>query len=287
MRGLRYVLCDVFTNRPLTGNALAVFTDARGVPDETMGALARELNLSEATFITPAESGGTARVRIFTPRQEIPFAGHPILGSAAVLAAPLERESIVLETGIGHVEVVLRRPATGSVEAAFSRPVPDQAGEIDEALLARALRLPAPAVSLDVYDVGLRHLVVVVANAEELRSLQPDLAELARLACDTIEVCVAQGETVELRVFAPKHGVAEDPATGSAVGPVLWHLHRHGTVAMGATVVVRQGDHLGRPSRLIGRLHQRGVRPEVEVAGAVVTVARGEFRVEGLTGRAH
>src|SRR6185369_7300571 len=110
MRALRYELCDVFTDRPLTGNALAVFTDAGGLDDATMQALAREMNLSETTFVLPPTTADAdARIRIFTPAVELPFAGHPTLGSAVVLAAPLRRELIRLETGRGIVPVRLTR----------------------------------------------------------------------------------------------------------------------------------------------------------------------------------
>ena len=121
----RYVVADVFTDRPLTGNPLAVFTDGRGLDDETMQRVARELNLSETVFVFPAEQGGTARIRIFTPLQELPFAGHPTLGTAFVLGLPLQRGVIELETGVGTVPVVLERDSRGGI--AFGRmtqPVP-------------------------------------------------------------------------------------------------------------------------------------------------------------------
>src|SRR5215216_7970526 len=107
MPTFRYVVADVFTDTPLEGNGLAVFTDARELPEETLQPLARELNLSETVYVYPAENGGHARIRIFTPMDELPFAGHPVLGTAFVLAAPLQLPTIVLETGIGNVPIVL------------------------------------------------------------------------------------------------------------------------------------------------------------------------------------
>src|SRR5687767_590427 len=103
MRTLRYVVCDVFTDRPLTGNQLAVFTDARGLSDEAMQALACEMNFSETTFVFPAEKGGAARIRIFTPAREVPFAGHPTLGTAFVIGGPVQLDVISLETERGIV----------------------------------------------------------------------------------------------------------------------------------------------------------------------------------------
>src|SRR6266576_279270 len=106
MQTYRYVVVDVFTDRPLAGNQLAVFTDARGLDAETMQALAREINYSESTFVLPAETGGHAKMRIFTPTQELPFAGHPTLGTAFVLAGPLQLLEIRLETAAGIVPVL-------------------------------------------------------------------------------------------------------------------------------------------------------------------------------------
>src|ERR671922_2484423 len=109
MANLRYVVIDVFTDTPLTGNQLAVFTDARDIPEERLQPLARELNFSETVFVYPAEGDGHARIRIFTPTAELPFAGHPVLGTAFVLAAPLQLSEIRLETGVGIVPIALER----------------------------------------------------------------------------------------------------------------------------------------------------------------------------------
>src|SRR6185312_3300856 len=124
MRTFRYVVADVFTDTPLAGNPLAVFTDGRGLDDEEMQRLARELNLSETVFVLSPESGGHARIRIFTPVQEIPFAGHPTLGTAFVLAAPLQLIEIRLETGSGIVPVVLEREGARIIFGWMEQPIP-------------------------------------------------------------------------------------------------------------------------------------------------------------------
>src|SRR3989441_5484676 len=125
MSTLRYVVADVFTDTALTGNQLAVFTDGREVDDETMQRLAREMNFSETVFVLPAEAGGHARIRIFTPSSELPFAGHPVLGSAFVLAAPLQLGEIRLETGSGVVPVTLEREGARIVFGWMRQPVPE------------------------------------------------------------------------------------------------------------------------------------------------------------------
>src|SRR5919202_1141966 len=125
MQTLRYVVADVFTDRSLAGNQLAVFTDGRDVDDQTMQALARELNLSETVFVLPAENGGHPRIRIFTPVTELPFAGHPVLGSAFVLGAPLQLGEIRLETGAGVVPVVLEREGARITFGWMAQPIPE------------------------------------------------------------------------------------------------------------------------------------------------------------------
>src|SRR6266496_578424 len=121
---LRYVVADVFTDTPLTGNQLAVFTDGREVDDETMQSLAREMNFSETVFVLPPEGDGHARIRIFTPVSEVPFAGHPTLGSAFVLAGPLQLDEIRLETGNGVVPVRLEREGARIVFGRMAQPLP-------------------------------------------------------------------------------------------------------------------------------------------------------------------
>src|SRR3989440_11225115 len=121
---LRYVVADVFTDTPLTGNQLAVFTDGREVDDETMQKLAKEMSFSETVFVLPAADGAHARIRIFTPVTELPFAGHPVLGSAYVLAAPMQLGEIRLETGAGVVPIVLDREGARITFGWMSQPVP-------------------------------------------------------------------------------------------------------------------------------------------------------------------
>src|SRR5436309_10440368 len=122
---LRYVVADVFTDVPLAGNQLAVFTDGRGVDDETMQKLAREMSFSETVFVLPPEAGGHARIRIFTPAAELPFAGHPVLGSAFVLGAPLQLVEIRLETGAGVISVTLEREGARIIFGRMQQPIPN------------------------------------------------------------------------------------------------------------------------------------------------------------------
>jgi trans-2,3-dihydro-3-hydroxyanthranilate isomerase len=281
MRRYRYVVCDVFTDRPLTGNQLAVFTDARELPEELLQPLAREMNFSESVFVYPPTGDGHVRIRIFTPVVEVAFAGHPTLGSAFVLGGPLQLHEIHLETGAGVVPVRLEREAARIVFGWMSQPLPTVEPYEDGPGLLAALGVDRSELPVEVYDNGLQHVFVCLASPGEVAALKPDLARLAELpgllGCNCFAGSGTQWKT---RMFAPSGGVPEDPATGSAAGPLAVHLVRHGRVPPGEEIEISQGEEIGRPSKLHARVE--GTPDEidrVEVGGSAVIVARGEFRL--------
>lgn len=267
MHRAAYRVVDVFTDRPLTGNALCVITDP--VDDELMGPIAREMNLSETTFVTRQQRtgarGGTYDVRIWTPGGELPFAGHPTLGTAFVL-------------GPGHW-TQRSAGATVEVEASTSGAVMIQPDPVFTEVYpeggASALGLEASAVPKAwVAEVGgMRHLLLPMVALDALR---PNMAALSAAARDVgaVGVCPmarVDDTTLHIRVFLPATSIPEDPATGSAAGPVgilarrLW-----GTAE---DVTIRQGDEMGRPSRM--EVH--AATGEVRVGGAVTDVAEGRL----------
>ena len=279
MTRLRYVHVDVFTDRPLEGNQLAVFTDARGLDGETMQALALELGFSESVFVLPAEQGGTVRIRIFTPRRELPFAGHPVLGAAWVLAAPLQRGVIELETGRGIVPVELERDESGAISfGRMEQPIPGVEPYGDADALLDALGVAGSRVPVETYDNGPRFTYVVLDSEEQVRALDPDLKALQAL--DVAVCCTAgSGAGWKTRMFAPSLGVAEDPATGSAAGPLACHACRHGLAEWGTWLEISQGAEIGRPSTLFALAEGTdGAIERVACGGRAVVVARGEFR---------
>jgi trans-2,3-dihydro-3-hydroxyanthranilate isomerase len=277
----RYVVADVFTDTPLQGNQLAVFTDAREIPEERLQRLAREMNFSETVFVYPAEADGHARIRIFTPKDELPFAGHPVLGSAFILGSPLQLPEIRLETGAGVVPVVLERDEDRIVFGRMQQPVPTvEAFPAHDELLA-ALGVERSELSVELYDLGIRHVYVALASEEAVAALEPDLGALTRLTGIVGVNCFAgSGQRWKTRMFAPADGVPEDPATGSAAGPLAVHLARHERIAFGEEIEISQGAEIGRPSTLYARVEGTAERVErVEVGGSAVIVARGEFRL--------
>jgi trans-2,3-dihydro-3-hydroxyanthranilate isomerase len=281
VRTLRYVVADVFTDTPLAGNPVAVFTDARELEPEEMQRLAREMNLSESVFALPAEADGHARIRIFTPGVELPFAGHPTLGTAFVLGQPMQLVEIRLETGMGVVPVVLEREGPRIVFGRMAQPLPswEPFGE-PEALLA-ALRVERSELPIELYDNGARHVYVALGSEGEVAALRPDFGALSDLRAVLGTNCFAGSRARwKTRMFAPAGGVAEDPATGSAAGPLAVHLARHGRIGFGEEIEISQGAEIGRPSTLYARADGSAEQLErVEVGGNAVIVARGEFRL--------
>jgi len=276
---LRYVVADVFTDTPLTGNQLAVFTDGRDVDDELMQKLAKEMNYSESVFVLPAESDGHARIRIFTPVTELPFAGHPVLGSAYVLAGPMQLGEIKLETQAGVIPIVLEREGASITFGWMRQPVPEHGpfaeAEAVEELLGFHSQLP-----VELYHQGPGFAYFEVESKEELGALSPDFAALARITDYGISCFAGSGTSWKTRMFAPTSGVPEDPATGSAAGPLAMHLARHGRIAFGDEIEISQGDEVGRPSKLFARVTGTPEQTEaIEVGGSAVIVARGEFRL--------
>ena len=272
----RYVFADVFTDVAFAGNQLAVFTDARDIPDEQLQPLAREINFSETVYVYPAVGDGHARIRIFTPTLELPFAGHPVLGTAFVLAGPLQLEELHLETGAGVVPIRLERDGSRVVFGWMQQPaVAAEPYDRADELLA-LLGVEQSGLPVELYRQGPGHVYVELESPDVVAELRPDLPALLELSPYGTDCFARDGERWKSRVFVPAHGVGEDPATGSAAGPLALHLARHERIGYGDEIEIRQGIELGRPSTLYAVARSP---EEAEVGGSAVIVARGEFRL--------
>jgi trans-2,3-dihydro-3-hydroxyanthranilate isomerase len=278
MPTLRYVVADVFTAIPLTGNQLAVFTDAREIDAELMQRLAQEVGFSETTFVLPPERGGHARIRIFNPWSEMPFAGHPTLGTAFVLAAPLQLGAIVLETDAGLVEVTLERDSSGRIDfGRMLQPIPEVQPFAETDALFAALGVSGSELPVELYDNGARHVLVTVASEDMVSALAPEPSAIAWFEVTGVNCFAGSGGRWKTRMFWP---AGEDAATGSAAGPLVCHLCRHGVVPWDTEIEIAQGVEIGRPSTLYARAEGRGTKIGlVEVGGRAIVVARGEFRL--------
>ena len=276
MPSLRFVIADVFTDVPFAGNQLAVFTDAREIPEERLQPLAREINFSETVFVYPAAGDGHARIRIFTPARELPFAGHPVLGTAFVLGGPLQLDELWLETGAGVVPVRLERDGSRIVFGWMRQPMVEAEGYEQADDLFSVLGVEKSGLPVELYRQGPGHVYIELDSPGAVAALRPNTDALLELS-PYGTVCFARdGEGWKARVFVPAHGVGEDPATGSAAGPLALHLVRHGRIDFGDEIEIHQGAEIGRPSTL----HAVARSPEeVEVGGSAVVVARGEFRL--------
>jgi trans-2,3-dihydro-3-hydroxyanthranilate isomerase len=276
MATFRYVVADVFTDVPLAGNQLAVFTDAREIPEEQLQPLARELNLSETVFVYPGSGAGQVRIRIFTPVMELPFAGHPILGTAFVLAGPLSLEAIHLETEAGVVPVRLERDGSRIVFGWMRQPpFTHEPYERADELLA-LLGVEESGLPVELYRQGPGHVLIELASPAAVAALRPYFGALKELSPFGTGCFARDGDVWKYRSFVPNHGIDEDPATGSAAGPLALHLARHGRIAFGDEIEIRQGAEIGRPSTLYAVARSA---EEIEVGGSAVVVARGEFRL--------
>ncbi|MEP6937371.1 MAG: PhzF family phenazine biosynthesis protein [Chthoniobacterales bacterium] len=304
MRRLNYHLVDVFTDRAFGGNPLAVFTEGEGIPDAIMQSIAKELNLSETTFVLPPRNPeNDFQVRIFTPASELPMAGHPTIGTAFVLARegmvkPLDRDTtIVFEEGVGPIPVSItwRDRAPGFIE--MRQPLP-QFGAIfsDADATAEMLSIDARDIReanlpIQVVSCGVPYLFVPVSTVAAMNRIRfrLDLWEKRLRGAPAEDVFVFSRETqfpgsdVHSRMFAPAFGISEDPATGSASGPLGCYLVRHEVIPSDGELrcVSEQGIEIGRPSFIKIRIaHRAHEITEVRVGGTCHYMGAGTLELD-------
>lgn len=274
-----YVVVDAFAREPLTGNPVAVFFDAADLPADLMQRIAREMNLSEVTFVLPPENGGDARIRIFTPVNELPFAGHPLLGTAVAVSRALRKDRLRLETAMGVIPLEVAEDG-GAAAVRMRQPVPNWQPYEHTAELLAALGVESSTVPVDIYRNGPRHVFVGLPSVGALSALEPDHRALARFPDMAANCFAGSGTRWRTRMFSPAYGVVEDAATGSAAGPLAIHAARHGLAGYGQELEILQGVELGRPSRMLATAEGSadGI-DEVRVGGHGVVVARGTIYV--------
>jgi trans-2,3-dihydro-3-hydroxyanthranilate isomerase len=301
MAHYEFVTLDVFTRERFGGNPLAVLPDARGLDDSQMQTIAREFNLSETTFVLPPEDGGDALVRIFTPARELPFAGHPTIGTAIVLAEQGQGDGsfvreMVLEERAGPVPVTVARPDEGLASAVFTSPLPPVAiacDVADEALAASA-SVDAGKIGYQGHrsgaaTAGVPFIFVPVADMEALANAGPDLAAWKKAGLPEgltgIAVYTRSNEADSInwrvRMFAPEHGILEDPATGSMAAAFPAQIAASEALGDGNhDWLIEQGYEMGRPSQIHLSAEIRGGEiTAARVGGSVVRVSSGILEV--------
>ncbi len=305
-RTLKFYQADVFTDEPFGGNPVAVLPDASGLTDEELQKIAREMNLSETVFVLPpTDPRAAAKVRIFTPKQEIPFAGHPILGTFFVLGKlkqitltePITQ--LFYECNIGVFPIELRVHKNVILRVVMTQPKPEFLGKVDatDALpaIANALGMDKRAIAeakfpIEVVSTGLPVIIVPVRTLTAVRSIVPNPTAITefcrRHGANGImvftTVTVDEFSTVHTRMFASPIGILEDPATGSASGALGAYLVQNGVVEVALTteIISEQGYEMDRPSRIIIQVESDDdMIQEVKVGGEVVMVIEGTITI--------
>ena len=290
-RSLPYVLMDVFAEQPLEGNQLAIFPDARGLSTEQMQALARETNLSETTFILPREAeeerhAGT-HVRIFTTQEELPFAGHPTLGTAYYLHRFGGSEEVWLDLKVGKIPVHFRREENRDHSFGEMRQRDAEAGLVhnrEEVARASGLAVDELVADLPVqtFSTGLPFTIVPVVSLKAIRKAGPwsRMQEyLARSGAKFFYFVTREivHSDAKLHARMPFYG-GDDPATGSAAGCCAAWMAMHGVIGRDESAIIEQGIEVHRPSRIFVRAQKSGDKViNVHVGGYCVEVGRGEF----------
>ena len=299
-RAYEFLQLDVFTKTPLTGNPLAIFPDARGLSDEQMQALAREMNLSETTFILPREPEVEAkkgkRVRIFTVEEELPFAGHPTLGTALYLysTAASAAEEIALDLNVGKIDIHFRAdskertgPVDGNVFGEMRQRDPEFGPTLPRDKVAEVLGSDGNEIASEwpsqIVSTGLPFAIVPIRDLKELQNLKPDLARASALLKGTgarfIYFICPQQDRHEARARMFFYG-GEDPATGSAAGCAAAWMAQHGIANSDEQIVIHQGVEAGRPSEIFVRASRESEKVHnVRVGGYAVEVLRGTVRL--------
>ncbi len=303
-RSLKFYQADVFTSEPFGGNPVAIFPEAQGLNDDQLQQIAREMNLSETVFVfPPTDPAAVVRLRIFTPTQEIPFAGHPVVGTMYVLAQlglialPEPVTRVVQECNIGLFPVELHSLKGQILRVVMTQPAPQFLERVEETedlyKIASALGISKLVISeskwpIEVVSTGLPVLIVPVRTLTAVRSITPDPAAIVEL-CRRFganglmvftTVTVEPYAHVHARMFAPSIGIPEDPATGSAGGALGAYLVQNGVVEVGpmTEVIIEQGYEIERPSRILVQVESDDDAIQtVKVGGQCVMVVEGSL----------
>lgn len=296
VRRYRFVQVDVFTRRAFGGNQLAVFTEAEGLSNAEMQSIATEMNYSESTFVLPPDGpSADARMRIFTPGMELPFAGHPTVGTGYVLGLERAKRELTLQLGVGPLKVVVD-PGDGRIGSArMEQPLPRfRSAEADSATLAGLIGLAAADIAetspAEFGSAGVPFLYVPVRSLDAVRRARGDAGAMARFFAGRDHPAVylfsLEAESPEAAAHARMLSlllgaeVREDPATGGAAGPFGAYLVRHGLRPPGA-LLLEQGYEMGRPSQIDVRVDvQYGSVSRVAVGGEVVMIAEGHLLLD-------
>lgn len=294
-----FYILDVFTDQQFGGNQLAVIPDAEGIPENKLQAVAREFNFSETTFVyPPVNPKNDFKVRIFTPGNEMPTAGHPTIGTAYTMlnlerVKTKKRGLLIFEQKVGEIPVTYSESEDTFVSLTMSQPLPVFGPVLENnELIAKILSLKPERISdkspVQSVSCGNNFLFIPLKSIEDIRQIKvrPDKLEEYSTELDSTELYVFSGETINPahhihgRMFAPMFGITEDPATGSASGPLGCYLVKHG-LSDGSGIICEQGFEMGRPSIVNVQINSSAdTITEVLVSGECVLIAKGEIAIQ-------
>ena len=275
----RFITLDVFTDQPFGGNPLAVFPEATGISDTEMQSIAQEFNLSETVFVLPGTDGADANLRIFTPTFEMPFAGHPTVGSALVLAMEDRigaAATLHVKSGLMAITVVDGVATITAPQPAHTvdSPAPD-ADAVADALGLQAGDVLAGDQSPIICSAGAVFLFACVANRDALTRAQPGTPDGNHVGTVVVALDDLAEGVIHVRMFAPEASITEDPATGSAAAALPAYLRHMGLEK--PAFLIHQGDDMGRPSRITVAVATDEDGDHVSISGSGVVMSEGEF----------
>lgn len=273
----RYQIVDAFSEVPLLGNPVAVVFQAGDLAARKMQMIAAELQLSEVVFIVSSTDSDLVDVRIFTPVNELPFAGHPLIGAARAYLDHANRDEATFRTKVGTVK--MRRNEGDSSEVEIEHPAPHPVDFSTTDYVLEALGLEDAATPMILYDAGARHLLVHCATTQTLYGLTPDLLKLATLDNMAVNCFAVADGVIHNRMFSPAYGVNEDAATGSACAPLAMFALSRGLVANAERVVIVQGRRLGKACTMAVDVSSVGNKGIAVLSGKTCFVATGQLLV--------
>jgi trans-2,3-dihydro-3-hydroxyanthranilate isomerase len=284
-----YLIYDVFTEQPFGGNQLAVIPDATSLNEKDLQSIAREFNFSETTFVyPPVDPAHTAKVRIFTPTNEIPFAGHPTIGTAIAIAEATGQTAIVLELGVGPIPCKVEIGDTSQAEFTTTTPLTIYT-QVPVATIAACIGLSPTQISVanhepKIVSVGLPFALVELDSLANLDAATPASDQFQKAEAEfandidlfAIFIYVRNGNQIDARMFAPLNNVPEDPATGSAAAAIAAFLSQ--LEGQELTITIDQGVKMGRASKIVAKtVFEKDAYKAVTISGAAVKSMSGKF----------
>ncbi|CAK2533185.1 Trans-2,3-dihydro-3-hydroxyanthranilate isomerase [Vibrio crassostreae] len=267
---LEYAVFNAFTHSPISGNPVAIFYESEKLSASLMQSIASQLQLSETTFLQTSHDKKNAEVRIFTPVNELSFAGHPLMGTAAAYARKYGVDDFVFHTKKGPASVSVKNISDNVSEVEIAVPLAKPQFFSEKKELLNALGLERSELPIEIYDAGARHVLVSVSDKSVLHNINPDHKALEAFENMAINCFCWDGDNIENRMFSPAYGVKEDAGTGSVVWPIAQHLIQYDQFSLDKKLMILQGTQLSRQSEMYGEIKSdQGIGTHAILSGYV------------------